>query len=59
MAYEGTIVHHDRDSVYTGDGWINRLIADQMISLSYSMNGARGNTYMESFNGHFKNPVEL
>lgn len=28
------------------------------MSLSYLMNGAKGNTNMESFYGHFKNPVE-
>lgn len=52
------ILHQDRDSVYTGDEWVNRVYVQEDIALSYLMNGARGNTYMESFNGHFKNPVE-
>jgi len=55
---EEVILHQDRDSVYTGEEWVNRTFGKEGISLSYSMNGAKGNTYMESFNGHFKNPVE-
>ena len=31
------------------------MIEDK-VKLSYSENGARGNVYMESFNGHFKRP---
>jgi len=26
----------------------------ERMKISFSENGARGNTYMESFNGHFK-----
>ena len=47
------IIHQDQDSVYTSD----RLLEDG-VQLSYSTNGAKGNTYMESFNGHFKEPIE-
>lgn len=56
--YEGMTLHQDRDSVYTSKEWVNRLLVKEGLSLSYSMNGARGNAHMESFNGHFKNPVE-
>jgi transposase InsO family protein len=55
---EELTLHQDRDGVYTGEEWVNKLLVEEKVSISYSMRGARGNTYMESFNGHFKNPVE-
>jgi putative transposase len=51
------IVHQDQDSVYTSNRWVDQLLEDG-ARLSYSTNGAKGNTYMESFNGHFKKPIE-
>ncbi len=55
--WTNTIIHQDQDSVYTSDRWVDQLLNDE-IRLSYSTNGAKGNTYMESFNGHFKQPIE-
>lgn len=57
MDWTDAIVHQDQDSVYTSNRWVDQLIEDR-IRLSYSTNGAKGNTYMESFNGHFKGPIE-
>lgn len=55
---EDMIVHQDQDSVYTSDRWVDQLLLEDHVQLSYSTNGAKGNTYMESFNGHFKGPIE-
>ncbi len=54
----GMIMHHDQDSVYKSDLWVNQLLLEDGVRLSYSTNGAKGNTYMESFNGHFKGPIQ-
>ena len=48
------VVHHDQDGVYTGQKWLSQLLLRDKVRVSYSLNGARGNTAMESFNGHFK-----
>jgi putative transposase len=53
----GMIMHQDQDSVYKSDRWVTQLLEDG-VRLSYSTNGAKGNTYMESFNGHFKDPIQ-
>lgn len=50
----GVIVHHDQDGVFTGHRWLQQLVIKDKIRISYSLNGARGNVYMESFNGRFK-----
>ena len=54
VIYEGMIMHHDRDPVYTGNVWTGQLLLEDRARLSYALNGARDNTEMESFNGHFK-----
>ena len=54
IAWEGMIMHHDQDSVYTGHMWTGQLLLKDKIRLSYALNGAKDNTEMESFNGHFK-----
>ena len=51
---KGMIMHHDQDSVYTGHLWTGQLLLRDKIRLSYALDGARDNTEMESFNGHFK-----
>jgi len=51
---EGSIIHHDQDTVYTGYRWLQAVLIRERAKISFSENGARGNTYMESFNGHFK-----
>lgn len=47
-------VHHDQDSVYTGYKWLQAALIRERAKISFSENGAKGNTFMESFNGHFK-----
>jgi len=50
----GMIMHHDRDSVYTGYEWTSQLLLKDRLRLSYALRGARDNPAMESFNGRFK-----
>jgi putative transposase len=50
----GIVVHHDQDAVYTSHAWIGEVRMRDRLRLSYSLDGARGNTHMESFNSHFK-----
>jgi len=54
VPYQGIIMHHDQDSVYTGYGWSNQLLLKDKVRLSYALNGAKDNPEMESFNGRFK-----
>lgn len=54
IPYAGMIVHHDRDSVFTGYGWTAQLLLEDGVRLSYALRGAKDNPEMESFNGHFK-----
>jgi putative transposase len=53
IPFQGIIMHHDQDPVYTGYGWVNQLIKDK-VRISYTLNGAKDNPEMESFNGRFK-----
>lgn len=46
---QGVIVHHDRDSVYTGYDWLRRLLLMDGVRVSYSLNGAKNNSWIESF----------
>ncbi|NLE66945.1 MAG: transposase family protein, partial [Lentisphaerae bacterium] len=50
----GVIVHHDQDPVYTAHEWLRHVRLLDQVRISYALNGARDNTEMESFNGHFK-----
>ncbi len=52
-----TIIHQNQDSVYTSNRWLDQLL-ENCVPLSYSMNGTKGNTYVDSFNGHCKQPIE-
>lgn len=54
IPYQGMIVHHDQDSVYTGYAWTNQLLLEDQVQLSYTLNGARDNPVMEAFIGRFK-----
>ncbi len=54
ISYTGMIMHHDRDSVYTGYEWTSQLLLKDKSRLSYALRGARDNPEMESFNGRFK-----
>lgn len=51
---EDQFIHHDKDSVYTGYRWLQAVLIDARARISFSENGAKGNTFMESFSGHFK-----
>ena len=54
ISLEDCFIHHDQDTVYTGYRWLQAVLIREKAKISFSENGARGNTYMESFNGHFK-----
>ena len=54
LSLAGRIIHHDQDSVYTGYRWLRAVLITHRARISFSENGAKGNTSMESFNGHFK-----
>ncbi len=54
VSYVGMIMHHDRDSVYTGYEWTSQLLQKDKARLSYALRGAKDNPEMESFNGRFK-----
>ena len=50
----GIIVHHDRDPVYTGYGWLEELLVRDQVNVSFTLNGCRDNPEMESFHSRFK-----
>lgn len=54
IQYKGMIIHHDQDTVFTGYRWLEQLLLEDQVRISYAMRGAKDNTVMESFNGHFK-----
>jgi transposase InsO family protein len=54
IPFEGMIVHHDQDPVYTGYDWTGQLLLVDQVRLSYTLNGAKDNPEMESFIGRFK-----
>ena len=54
LMLDGRIVHHDQDPVYTGYRWLRAVLITHRARISFSENGANGNTMMESFNGRFK-----
>jgi putative transposase len=49
------VMHHDQDPVYTSYDWTGRLLLRDYLQLSYTLDGARGNTEMEAFISRFKN----
>ena len=51
----GMVMHQDQDPVYTSYAWTGRLLLHDHLQVSYSLDGARGNTEMESFISRFKN----
>lgn len=48
------VIHHDQDSVYTSYAWIDRLLLQDQVHLSFALNGARDNPEMEAFISRFK-----
>lgn len=51
----GMVMHQDQDSVYTSYAWTGHLLLRDYVQVSYSLDGARGNTEMEAFISRFKN----
>ena len=51
----GMVMHQDQDPVYTSYAWTGRLLLRDRLQISYSLDGARGNTKMEAFISRFKN----
>ena len=49
----GTVVHHDKDSVYTSHRWLEKLLLEEKVKVSYAQKGARDNPWIESFWGRF------
>lgn len=56
---ERIIIHHDQDGVFIGHMWLYQVVVKDKIQISYSLDGAKGNVYMESFNGRFKEENRL
>ena len=54
LTLQGRIIHHDQDTVYTGYRWLRAVLIKHRARISFSENGAKGNTSMESFNSRFK-----
>jgi transposase InsO family protein len=54
ILYQGMVIHHDQDPVYTGYGWTGQLLLGDQVRLSYALNGARDNPEMEGFISRFK-----
>jgi putative transposase len=54
VTFDGRIIHHDQDSVYTSYKWLRAVLITHRARISFSENGAKGNTAMESFNSRFK-----
>lgn len=48
------LIHHDRDSVYTSHDWLYRVLIEEQAGISFAMNGAKDNPWIESFWGRFK-----
>ena len=51
---EGVIIHSDQDGVFTGHRWLRETAIRDRARPSFSEDGAKGNVYMESFFGRFK-----
>lgn len=51
---EGIIIHTDQDGVFTGHRWLRETVLRDRARVSFSEDGAKGNVYMESFIGRFK-----
>jgi transposase InsO family protein len=54
IPYDGMIIHHDQDAVFTSYDWTGQLLLKDGVRVSYALGGATDNPEMESFNGRFK-----
>lgn len=55
---EGTVIHQDMDSVYKSHDWLYELLIESNCLVSYSENGAKDNSWIESLWGRFKGENE-
>ena len=51
------IIHHDMDSVYTSYRWLQAILLEDKLRVSYSENGAKGKPWIESLWGRTKTEV--
>jgi putative transposase len=49
------VMHHDQDSAYTSYAWTGRLLLQDQLQISYTLDGAKDNPEMEAFISRFKN----
>jgi len=54
IPYQGMIIHHDQDSVYTSFDWTGQLLLKDSVRISYALGGAKDNPEMEGFISRFK-----
>jgi putative transposase len=54
IPYQGMIIHHDQDSVYTSYDWTGQLLLKDKVRISYALGGAKDNPEMEAFFSRFK-----
>ena len=54
IPYQGMIIHHDQDSVYTSYDWTGQLLLKDQVRISYALGGAKDNPEMEAFFSRFK-----
>lgn len=54
FSLEGRFIRHDQDAVYTGYRWLQVVLIRERMRISFSENGEKGNTFMESLTGQFK-----
>lgn len=54
LSLEGRMVHQDQDAAFTSYRWLRAVLVQAKARVSYSENGARGNTWVESFFGRLK-----
>ena len=45
----GVVIYHDRDSVYISYLWLEKLLLDERVRVSYAERGARDNPWIEFF----------
>lgn len=57
LGVDGLIVHQDQDSVYTSYDWLQTLLLDHGVRVSYSETGARENPWVESMWGRIKTEI--
>ena len=59
MRLQRVMLHHDKDSIFTGHGWTARLLLMDRVRVSYALNSARDSPEMEVFNSRFETTNRL